>query len=187
MIRIFTSNLRTYLGLFDCGLSGSIKNIVTRVNDFYDSFCLSEPKLLKLRRRSNSSPLMIVRALLGIIVTPRMLSPSRDLFIFLGSRNLYYVKEVSEVSGVSILVVGSSPYSLNAKNLNLAFFSAIHIEAAVKIASAYSQSLFLRFQLLIWSHFLSTFKNCIIISHEDTQPLGAFLPSFQGSLVSLEV
>ena len=130
---------------------------------------------------------MIVRALLGIIVTPRMLSPSRDLFIFLGSRNLYYVKEVSEVSGVSILVVGSSPYSLNAKNLNLAFFSAIHIEAAVKIASAYSQSLFLRFQLLIWSHFLSTFKNCIIISHEDTQPLGAFLPSFQGSLVSLEV
>jgi len=91
---------------------------------------------------------MIVRALLGIIVTPRMLSPSRDLFIFLGSRNLYYVKEVSEVSEVSILVVGSSPYSLNAKKLNLAFFSAIHIEAAVKIASAYSLSLFLRFQLL---------------------------------------
>ena len=49
------------------------------------------------------------------------------------------------------------------------------IEAAVRLSMKYGFSYFLNYQLYAWSNAFNRVKLALILTYEDTQPLGAFL------------
>lgn len=139
---------------------------------------LMQPSRAKAREKSPTLLYLIFTSLLGVALAPRRNQFGKYDFIVEGVRSLSYINYANTKR---VAIIGSWPERHVAKSLGYDFIFSFPIRSAFDLYSRYKTVFFLFFQDLAWRSAFSN-KLTLILTYEDTQPLGLFLGSLARSL-----
>ena len=146
--------------------------LIDRLNSWLEHYAIMHPHRARKAERNLALIPNVIKSLLGIFLTPSC-STFRDYqFVLEGTRNLQYL---STINPRHVAIIGTWRDRKIAQESGYGFFWSFPIEGAVRLSMKYGFSYFLDYQLYAWSHAFNRQKLTLILTYEDTQPLGAFL------------
>jgi hypothetical protein len=152
--------------------SSSRRELLSRLNSWLEHYAIMHPlRAAKAERHLALIP-NLIKSLLGIFLTPRFNMFRDHRFVLQGTRNLHYL---SNIKSTDIAIIGSWAEYKVAQKSGFGFIWGFPVEAAVRLSMKYGFPCFLDYQLSAWSHAFNQQSPTLILTYEDTQPLGAFL------------
>jgi hypothetical protein len=132
------------------------------------------------RISAESSTITLVKALLGLLFPIRL--PGRSILIVEGSRLCSFL-EFRERSNP--FIIGSYPERQASLQGKICFLWSFPINSAVQLAAIKRIYWPLRILSCLWAKHLS-YKRCLVITYEDTQPIGIFFSELAKVLPNLK-
>ena len=169
--------VRSNSGAFTPFRHKSLRDVINEISDncrtWLDEFSYHAPSEVVVRRKYMNGFKCILKALLGLFVSPRF-ENLENIYIFVGIRNGEHMKVFLPNT---VVILGSHLERDYARKHGYGFCWSFPMESATQLKIVRDWNFFVGVQVIYWAIKLSKLKRIIIFLSEDTQPLGCFMVS----------